>query len=161
MNSSFPFGHLLLRRRRDVVVDLIPVVRAGAFEMAVGRIGEDQVLTTVGGVGLQVRGRVVDVEVGVDADLVLEEAEILVRHMVLLEPLDGLGDRERVQSPHVEAVGDDPDVDPFRGELPQGVRGARYRGRSGRCPSASRPSGACSRTGVRRPSAVPTPRTRS
>ncbi len=110
----------LLELLEHPAFDFGPVMRAGWSLVPIGGVSEDDHFLAGFAKGLDVRGAVLDVNIGVDGGFFGHEAQIPVRDAVLLEPFDGLEDGLSVKPGNVQTMGDDADSDASRGNASQG-----------------------------------------
>jgi hypothetical protein len=88
-------------------------VRARAGQRFIGGVAEDDRLLALGSQALDVRRRVFDIEVRADGRLLLHEAQVPVRNVVPVEPLDRLAHRDLVEVFDEQPVRDDADAHAF------------------------------------------------
>jgi hypothetical protein len=72
----------------------VPIVGSRAGHLLVGRVGKDDRLLAFLAQPIDVGRRILDIQVGADGGLLLHEAQVPVGNIVLVEPLDGLANRD-------------------------------------------------------------------
>ena len=107
--------------------DLVPGMRARPGQVLVGRVGEHDGLQPLRTQPRDVLGRVLQVEIGTHGRLLAHEAQVPVRDIVQVEPLDRLAHRDLVEVLDEQSVRDDADAHILRGEPAQRLRCAGHR----------------------------------